>query len=394
MFELVNTAGKWSRDWLDLLAAVVLTAATAVIMAIYGLLGSLGTLPSCLSILGFMVLVAWRRNHPVAVAAAAGALVALPELGAHAAAVYGIDAISVPALAALFLYAYALGSYCPWARSLIGLVPLTAGFAVIQGYFNPFIEMATVGPWLGGLAVSSRRQVADQLEVRARELEEEREIFALQSVRYERARIARELHDIVAHSVSLIVVQASAGERLAARDPDGAAEAFESIGDAAKQAEDEIDRLVDLLDTSLPPAPSVGLRIVEELVDRAQASGLRVTCQLSGDNDALSEPATEAVYRLVQEALTNAMKHAPGAPIDVAVRGKLDAVEVEVDNQQARGSLGALEGSGGGHGLDGMRERVLRCGGSFEAGATTAGGWRVTASLPRLSRSLPSPGLC
>ena len=101
-------------------------------------------------------------------------------------------------------------------------------------------------------------------------------------MRYERARIARELHDIVAHCVSLIVVQANAGEQLTHQDPESAAEAFESISDAARQAETEIDRLVELLDTSAPTAAPAGLRIVEELVQRARASGLHISAAFSG----------------------------------------------------------------------------------------------------------------
>jgi signal transduction histidine kinase len=261
---------------------------------------------------------------------------------------------------------------------------LTAGLEIAAGGgFNPFLEVVTTGPWLCGLVVAVRRDVAEQLEARAREIESEREVFAEQSVRYERTRIARELHDIVAHSVSLMVVQANAGEQLARRDPGAAAVAFESISEAAHQAEAEIDRLVELLDTSSPAAPPAGLRIVEDLVRRARASGLRVTCQFSGDGDDLSEPTAETVYRVVQEAVTNAMKHAPGAPIDIAVLGHSAGVEVRVVNRLPLSSPSGLEGAGGGHGLAGMRERVAQVGGSFSAGLAADGGWDVVARLPR-----------
>jgi signal transduction histidine kinase len=233
------------------------------------------------------------------------------------------------------------------------------------------------------MVVASRRRAADELALRARELEEEQELFAVQSVRYERARIAHELHDVVAHSVSLMVVQATAGEHLTPSDPDGAAEAFASIGEAARQAEVEIYRLIKLLDNSTPGGPAAGLRILEELVGRVRASGLSVTCQFSGDSDELSEEGADAAYRLVQEGITNAMKHAPGAPIQIAVRGYRDTVEVEVVNEPARHGPSGLEEAGGRHGLDGMRDRVTRCGGTFGAGPTPDGGWQITASLPR-----------
>ena len=272
------------------------------------------------------MLIAWRRRRAIAVAVAAGALLTVPTFTGYSSAFYGDssalynEVLGATLFFALFMYAYALGSYCPWRRSLLGLVPMTLGLLVAMGLgFNSFVGVAIAGPWLGGLVVASRRDVAEQLEDRAREIEEERELFAEQSVRYERARIARELHDIVAHSVSLMVVQANAGEQLARRDPRAAAEAFESINEAAQQSKAEIDRLVELLDTSSPASRPAGLRIVEDLVGRARASGLLVTCQFSGDSDDLSEPAGECVYRVVQEAVTNAMKHAPGAPIDIAV---------------------------------------------------------------------------
>ena len=189
--------------------------------------------------------------------------------------------------AAVFLYAYALGADAPFPLSLVGIVAILAGVNLSDGGLNPVPEMLALGPYAGGLAVASRRRASAELEARARELEEEREIFAEQSVRYERARIARELHDIVAHSVSLMVVQANAGERLAPVDPDAAAEAFESISEAAHQAEAEIDRLVELLNDTVARPLSPGLRIVEDLVagrrppawpSRASSAATSTTC--------------------------------------------------------------------------------------------------------------------
>ena len=147
-----------------------------------------------------------------------------------------------------------------------------------------------------------------------------------------------------------------------AATPEPRAEAFESISEAAHQSKAEIDRLVELLDTSSPATPPAGLRIVEDLVGRARASGLRVTCQFSGDSDDLSELAAESVYRVVQEAVTNAMKHAPGAPIDIAVVGHAGTVEVRVVNQPAHSRRSGLEEAGGGHGA-GRHEGACRGGG-------------------------------
>jgi signal transduction histidine kinase len=371
---------RFCRRWADPLSAVVLVAGTAGALAAEG---QLGDLPGSLCVLGFCALVALRRWHPVAVAVLAGLLVALPQLAGDAATV-NANATFVSAWAALFLYSYGLGADAPFPLSLVGIAALLVGANLSDGGWNPVPEMLALGPYAAGLAVASRRRASAELEVRARELEEEREIFAEQSVRYERARIARELHDIVAHSVSLMVVQANAGERLAAVDPASAAEAFTSISEAARQAGAEIGRLVELLNDPVPD-PSPGLRIVEELVARAHTSGLGITCQLRGDIDDLGGGGADAAYRMVQEGITNAMKHAPGAPIAVLISGADNWVEVSVTNGPPRPGSSGLERSGGGHGLEGMRERLQQCGGTLESGPTPDGGWRLIARLPHRS---------
>lgn len=367
----------------DRIAAALLTAIAAGILGASGLLASAHVLPASLSVLAFCALVAARRRRPMMVGLAGGALLALPTIMGDATQVNN-SAVALPALLAVFLVAYSLGANCQWASSLVGLASLIAGVNTTSNSgFNPLFEMVTVAPWLGGLVVSSRRRLATELEARARELEEEREIFAVASVRYERARIARELHDIVAHCISLMVVQAGAGERLAQSDQQGATRAFGLIADAASQAEVEIDRLVEFLDASVPPGPGTGLRIVDGLVRRARASGLMVSCNFIGECEDLAEGSADAAYRLVQEAVTNAIKHASGAPIDITIEGHMATVSVDVVNGPARGTPSVLAGAGGGHGLAGMRERAARCGGTFDAGPTAQGGWHVTAHLPR-----------
>jgi signal transduction histidine kinase len=376
----------WCQRHADPAAAVLIVSATIILATVAaGSPAVVAAVTACLAGVGLAVW--WRRRFPVAVAVAAAVLLVIPLLvpGGYSAS---NELVGDPAGAAVFLIALALGSDCRWRRSLWGLAPLTAAMAANGSGFNPFLEMLTIGPWLAGLVVASRRRVGEQLELRARELEEERELFALVSVRYERARIARELHDVVAHCVSLMVVQANAGVYLAKSDPGSAAESFDSISDTARQASAEIERLVAVLGTSSPASPPAGLRIVEDLVRRVRDSGLRVTCRLSGDTEGLSEPAVETVYRLVQEAITNAVKHAPGAPIEIRLDGQGKSILAEVTNQPAAGARSGLEDTGGGHGLDGMRERVRRCGGTFSAGPTAERSWRVRATLPRH----PSPG--
>jgi signal transduction histidine kinase len=380
--ELIRL-GRRCRGGVDAALALISVAVAAGALTGLPIVASSSAVAVVAATLLSYALLAWRRRYPVSVAVATGALIAVPEFTHYATAVNNSDVLTALGIIAVFLYAYALGARARAGPALLGLASLIAAVNLTTDSFNPLVEMITIGPWIGGLVVASRRRLADELEIRARQLDEERDVFARQSVRYERARIARELHDIVAHCVSLMVVQASAGQLLARHDPRAARQAFESISEAARQAEVEIDRLVELLDTSSPAAPSAGLRIVDELVRRVQASGLTIACQFSGDSDDLSEPAAEAAYRVVQESITNAMKHAPGGAINISVRGRADAVVVEVVNQPAIAPSSGIEGLGGGHGLAGMEERVRRCGGKFDAAATSAGGWRVWAALPR-----------
>jgi signal transduction histidine kinase len=365
--------------WPDLALGVLLAAGAVVALA---QAGQLGSFPASVCVPGFCFLVAGCRWKPLLVSVLAGVLIGIPEFAHDATSVYN-NATFLPVWASIFVFSFALGLESEFPPSLVGLVILLAGANLTSGGFNPVPEMLAIGPYAGGLAVASRRQASAQLELRASELEEEREIFATQSVRYERARIARELHDIVAHCVSLMVVQANAGERLSSIDPDGAAEAFDSISEAARQAEDEINRLVVLLHDESPVAPSASVTIVEELVARAQESGLAVSLQLSGDVDDLTAGGADTAYRMIQEGITNALKHAPGSVMRISLGGDDDGVEITVVNGPARVGPSGLEHAGGGNGLAGMRERMVQCGGTLTAGATTDGGWELVGHLPR-----------
>ncbi len=381
MRKLGHRLWGWGRRRPDEIAAAALTATAAGILSAGGILSS--ALPASLSVLAFFALVGARRRYPIFVGVAGGALLALPTVIDEASAINN-SAVGLPGLLAVFLIAYSLGANCPWRPSLIGLACLTVGVNTTSNTgFNPLFEMVTVAPWLVGLVVSSRRRLGAELEARAQELEAEREIFAVASVRYERARIARELHDIVAHCISLMVVQAGAGERLVQSSSAEGTKAFASIAAAALEAEAEIGRLIEFLGPSGPPVPYTGLRIVEDLVRRARSSGVTLSCNFVGEFEDLAEDSADAACRLVQEAVTNAVKHAPGAPIDITIQGNVGTVSVDVVNGPPKSVPSALAAAGGGHGLAGMRERAARCGGTFHAGPTAAGGWRVTAALPR-----------
>jgi signal transduction histidine kinase len=327
-----------------------------------------------------------RRRPTVAWVPAAGALalgaaagdylfvawIGLAPVHAFGAAWHTDRRVAIPALATLL------------ASMLAGLTASPIDASPIDEAWVPYV-LLTATAWGVGRSLRSRERLAAGLAERARELEEEREAYSELSVRYERARIASELHDIVAHAISVMVVQAGAGQRLAAVDPEGTAEAFGAIAAAARQAEQDMGRLVTLLADEEPIGPSPDLALVEELVARAAGSGLDVSLRLSGDREGLPADVVEAAYRVVQESLTNALRYAAGATVWVHVRGADRALLVEVTNAASERAP-ELHGHGGGRGLDGLHARVGACGGSLEAGPTADGGWRVVASLPRYAR--------
>ena len=263
--------------------------------------------------------------------------------------------------------------------ALVGVLELSVALADIDGAVPALL--VTAAGWGAGRALGERELVAEDLAARVRELEDEREAHAALSVRYERARIASELHDIVAHAISVMVVQASAGQRIA-HDPAATASTFEAIAGAARQAEQDMGRLVTLLGDEDGVGEAPDLALVEELVARAAGSGLDVTLRLEGDRDGLPASLGETAYHVVQEGLTNALRYAAGAAVCVSVRGDREALLVEVVNPATRAET-ALAGVGTGHGMQGLRERVTACGGTLAAGPTPDGGWRLAARLPR-----------
>ena len=242
--------------------------------------------------------------------------------------------------------------------------------------------------WVAGWLVSRHTRRADVMALRALAAEQEQLI----AVRDERARIARELHDVISHGLSVVVLQT-----LAARsahldgDPADVERHLDAVEATARDALAEMRRMLGLLQaddlTDSGPDPSPGFRDLPDLVDRARAAGLHVAeFDIDSAIDvALSPGAGLAAYRIVQEALTNAAKHAPAASVTVRVRvdGELVVVEVADDGGPARGRAGDADICGAGHGLIGMRERVALYGGALEASPAEGGGFRVHATLVR-----------
>jgi signal transduction histidine kinase len=325
----------------------------------------------------------------VLLGASLGALRGAPMLGfAFAVAgttLAGIDgSIADGPMALLLISSFGIGLYAGRVAGVVAVVALFAAdltHAFSADDWVPTVMFPAVF-WGAGRAMRAHEVVARRLKERAAELAEEREAYAQLSVRYERARIAAELHDIVAHAISVMVVQASAGQRLAAVDPELTTQTFHTIADAARQAEDDMGRLVALLGDEPDTAPAPDLALVRELVARAAGSGLDVTLRLEGGVDDVPAATAAAAYRVVQESLTNALRYAAGAPVAVTLRGDEEAIDVEVRNGAAD-SEPQLRGAGTGNGLAGLRERIDACGGSVEAGPQPGGGWRVAARIPR-----------
>lgn len=239
--------------------------------------------------------------------------------------------------------------------------------------------------WVLGEFVGARRAYQLEVEQRLALLETERDHQAKIAVAEERARIARELHDVVAHAVSVIVVQADGAAYAVRGKPELAERAVQTISATGRQALTELRRLLGVLrsdgnDSERTPQP--GAQSLTELADRVRSVGLPVRLDVSGDLDDLPAGVSLGVYRIVQEALTNTLKHAgPGSKAKVRVQRVGDRVDLDITDN-GHSAARTLVGVSGGNGLIGMRERALVFGGTLEAGPRPSGGWQVRASLP------------
>ena len=236
--------------------------------------------------------------------------------------------------------------------------------------------------WYMGRRIRIRGDYLRLLEERAEHLEREQASEASRAVAEERTRIARELHDVVAHKVSLMTVQAGAAKTVAADDPKGASRAMEAVEKAGRQALDELRHLMGILrpETDVDGiGPQPGLADIPRLIEQLREAGLDISLTMDGVQTDLPARLDLSTYRIVQEALTNVLKHAgPNARTDVRLSTKNHRIGIEVLDQ----GQGATILPGTGHGIAGMRERVQLLGGSFEAGPRPDGGFQVVAHLP------------
>lgn len=329
------------------------------------------------------VAMAWRRVEPVPVAVIAAAAYTAPAL-------FGPRLESLSMGLASCVIGYAVMAYAPDRRAaLVGGGVLAAGLSVFSWSLYPGVENLLIA-WLQlgalyavGLVMRRLRHTAVTSEQRARLAEQAREQHAAEAVAAERARIARDLHDVVAHAISVIVLQARGGRRMLVVDPAESRTAFDAIEQLGEHALTDMRHLLGLLrsaaDADLAPQPS--LRHLDALLARLSRPGLTMVADVEGDLDALPAGVDIAGYRIVQESLTNVVRHAAASTASVAVRVEPAALRIEVTDD-GTGAGAVVAGGEPGFGLLGMRERVALYGGTLDAGTASTGGYRVRACLP------------
>ncbi|MBV8712058.1 MAG: hypothetical protein JOY56_09770 [Solirubrobacterales bacterium] len=314
----------------------------------------------------------WRRRLPLAVLA-----FTLAVFSGLALAFGSSD--SPTGFFLLIVVAYSAGAYAasPWVAAVL-LAVLAAVHVLRERQVTSFGDAVYLFAVLGlvflfGLGMRAR-------QARTAEVERERDTVAELAVEDERRRIARELHDIISHSLGVVVLQAGAAEQVLERDPQRAREVMRSIRATGQEAIAEMGTLLSLVrseaESSRQPQPS--LADLDQLLARTREAGLTVALEVEGDPCDLPAPLALSAYRIVQEGLTNALKHAGKARARVIVRYHPQQLEVEVLDDGS----GSVNGSGTRRGLAGIGERVAVFGGRFEAGPRPEGGWHIRAALP------------
>jgi signal transduction histidine kinase len=331
------------------------------------------------AVAGIVLPLAWWRTFPLR-ATACLLLVALP-------AEWLTSAADLPAIwFTLLALSFGLGAHEDGRGAAAGvglmicaIVATSAigGSLAVGDVAFPAVLVAAF--CIAGRAARSRARLAAELHEAAARANERRAAEAELAVVEERKRIAREMHDVVAHSMSVMVVQAGGARRILERDPPRAHHAAELIADTGREAIAELRRLLGVL--HIEQAPALTLDGLDGLVERARAAGLPVALTVEGERRRLPEGVELAAYRVVQEAITNAIKYADAAPTEVHVCYGRQDVELQVsDRGPGAGAPGGV--GGGGHGLVGMRERVRIFGGELHTGRRAGGGFEVRARIP------------
>jgi signal transduction histidine kinase len=320
----------------------------------------------------------FRRRYPVAV---------LAVVAAAWAAEIAVYSAGVPVAAAVATFTAAV--QVSRLESLVAAAIAAAGVALtalaVEGFNTALQALIAFGvTWVLGDSLGTRRAYTRALEERAERLERERERESARAVAEEQARIARELHDVIAHNLSVMVVQAAAANDVFDARPDRAREALRTIEATGRSALTELRRLLGGVrgdGADFTPQPDLGQ--LDELIDQVRAAGLQVVLSIEGEPRPLPAALELSAYRIVQEALTNTLKHAHASRADVALRYRDEALDIEIRDD----GTGNGDGPESGHGLIGMRERVGIFGGSLAAGPVPGGGFAIAARFPSAARA-------
>ncbi len=331
----------------------------------------------------------FRRKYPV-IAAYATMLAGIP----HSALELGISSLLSTCIALYTIVTY-VGRKPALLYAVINVVLMVVQMTIENETLQQrllalaFVTLALALCWALGEFVGARRAYQSEVEQRLALLEVERDHQARMAVQAERARIARELHDVVAHAVSVIVVQADGAAYAVRSQPELAERAVKTISSTGREALTELRRLLGVLrseEAANELTPQPGTQSLGELAERVRAVGLPVRLEIVGNVDELPAGVGLGVYRIVQEALTNSLKHAgAGTAAVVRVERSGDAVCLDI-HDDGKPATRSLVGVSGGNGLIGMRERALVFGGTLDAGPRPGGGWQVTARLPIADR--------
>lgn len=324
--------------------------------------------------------VAWRRLAPLVALCAVAIALAVQTI-------FGGDAPVVGGFLAMIIATHSVATYRERRGAVVGLVVILAAVETYPLANQDDIQLADeignaalfVVVWGLARAVRTRQHRAEELEDRAAVLEREQEAQRQAAIAEERARIARELHDIVAHGVSIMVLQAGGARQLLGEGHERIRDSLLAVEQAGRQSLAEMHRLLGILreDLRAPSPPPASLGQLDELAKQMASAGLPVEVVMEGTPRQLPQSIDVSAYRIVQEALTNTLKHAGPVQARVVIRYADCELDIEVtDTGRAKGTRR------GGHGLIGMRERASLFGGSLQAGARPEGGWRVSAKLP------------
>lgn len=369
------------RGWIDVAVAVALTVATQAELSTAHLRHPVAAAVTTAAV---TLALAARRRWPAVV----GGL-ALTTLCLHQLVIGDVEHASAFAVLAIVVANFSLGAHARSRIALaIGLAGAAAFAAVCVVKDKPvgdvtFIAVVLFAPWLAGMELHRRGSQVRQLEAHATDLGRQAERRARVAVEEERARIARELHDVVAHAMSVIVVQAGAERHVLPAEQESTRAVLETIERTGRQALGEMRRLLGMMrsdDSELALAPQPSLIYLPDLCEQVRAAGLPVVLEVIGAPVPLPPGVDVSAYRIVQEALTNALKHAGPATARVRVTYRDDDLDVEIADN-GRGAMTAPT-TGAGHGLVGMRERVSVYGGELQTGNRDSGGYAVRVRLP------------